>query len=372
MSALGPATPEAVGLPRAEDAAALAALVRETVAAGLEREALHLRLGPLAPWLRRAHHHRLLREALAPLERPHRARVFALPNGDLVALAPPGNAHLRAAAETLGALLPEAPPALLRLPRQAAALLAALEAALAPAPAPEPPAGGAGAGAADLAALERTLGTASLAAFLRCRPVLHLPPEGGVSEPRWTEWRLALPELWAALLPGLDPAASPGLARRLRGVLDRRLLAELARPEEARRLGAAGLSLGLAAIASPEFRRLDAALGREGRAALRLGLPAAEALADPEGFLAAAALCRGRGYRLVLEAEGPAVAALLAPERLGVEAVRLPFSPALAAAGLPPSLPPGRVVLAGVDRAGGIGWGWEAGITLFEGRLLRG
>ena len=57
------------------------------------------------------------------------------------------------------------------------------------------------------------------------------------------------------------------------------------------------------------------------------------------------------------------------PDRLGVELVRLPWSPGLAA--LAPALPPGQVVLTGADRAAAIGWGWEAGVTLFEGRLLR-
>jgi hypothetical protein len=105
-----------------------------------------------------------------------------------------------------------------------------------------------------------------------------------------------------------------------------------------------------------------------------LGLPAAEALADPAGFLAAREVCRRRGYRLALDLEEAGALALLPPDRLGVALVRLPWSPALAAPGaapLPP-LPPGRVVLTGVDRAAALGWGWEAGITLFEGRLLRG
>ena len=385
MSAFGPAALAAAGLPLSGDAAALAALVREAVATGAAREALHLRLGALGPELLRGGGdggpQLLVREALTPLLRPSRARLFALPNGDLVALAPPGGAHLAAAAERLGILLSgvgkPGVAALLRLPEQAAALLVALEAAVAPPTgAGPPPPRGPGPSSADAAALERALGTASLASFLRCRPVMRLAPAGGSApESQWTEWRLALPELCAALLPGVDVrAAGPGLARRLRGAAERRLLAELARPEEAHRLGAAWLPLGLASLGTPEFRRLDDALGQAGRALLVLGFRAEEVLADPAGFLAAREVCGRRGYRLALELTDPGALALLPPERLGVALLRLPWSPALAEAGLPPGvrLPEGRVVLAGVDRAAAIAWGWDTGITLFEGRLLRG
>jgi hypothetical protein len=41
--------------------------------------------------------------------------------------------------------------------------------------------------------------------------------------------------------------------------------------------------------------------------------------------------------------------------------------------GLAACLPKGpeAVVLTGADRAAAIGWGWEEGITLFEGTLVR-
>jgi len=375
MTAFGPAAVAAAELPLAGDAAALAALARNSVVAGVERQVLHIRLGRLASGLQHEHHHRLLREALAPMLRPSRARLFALPNGDLVAAAPPGGGHLETVATMLGTLFAGAAQravALLRLPEQAAALMVTIEAAVAPvAPPPLPPCGAA-LTATDAAALERAVGTASLAAHLRCRPVMRITPTCGAPELQWTEWRLALPTLCAALLPGLDLRAEPALARWLRGLLDRRLLAELARPEEVRRLGHAGLAVGLACLATPEFQRLDGALDQPGRARLVLGFAAEEVLADPEGFLAAREVCRARGYRLALELEDAATLALLPPERLGVDLVRLPWTPGLEARAMAAAVPPERLVLAAVDRAAGIAWGWEAGITLFEGPLLRG
>lgn len=123
------------------DAVALAALARDCAASGVERRALHLPLSRLPAELRGARHRRLLDETIAPLLRPTRARVFALPGGDLVALSPPPGEHLAAVRDALARLLPPgfAPP-LLRLPAEAAALLAVVEEALGLDAAPAAPA----------------------------------------------------------------------------------------------------------------------------------------------------------------------------------------------------------------------------------------
>ncbi|TDH62080.1 hypothetical protein E2C06_14050 [Dankookia rubra] len=365
----------AEGQPAAADALALAQMVREAVAAEVPRQALHLRLSRLAPRLRRGHHRRLLREALEPALRPVRSRLFELPNGDLVAVTPPGGRHLREAEAVLAILLgeeaAEAPlHAVLDLPRDAAALLAAVEDSLGPPPAPRPrPAPGAGFGPGDLAALEAALRGAGLARFLRRHPVCRLERGGEGPALEWDEWRLAWPELRAETAPALDPGAAPWLARRLRRLLDRRLLAELSRPEEARRRGPLGLVLSAASLAEAEFLRLDALLDVATRAATVLALPAEDALAAPEDFAFARDFARARGYRLALDLPGPELLAACPPDRMGVDLLRLPWSPDLAALG--PALPQGRVVLTGADRAAAIGWGWEAGVALFEGRLLR-
>ncbi|MBL6077826.1 hypothetical protein JMJ56_07410 [Belnapia sp. T18] len=365
--------------PRGADALALAHFLREAVAAGTVREVLHLRLGALAEELRRSHHQRLVRDALAPLMRPTRARVFELPNGDIVAIAPPEGRHLGEVQEALGILfaaegqLPFARRR--RLPEEAAALLAAVEESLTPNqaaprwPVPEeerPPIS-----AADLVALERGLGHASLARFLVRRPVCRLAPGEAGPEAVWEDWSLHWAELCATLLPGADPALAPALFRRLRRLADRRLLSELARPEDARRLGQAGLSLAPETVAEPEFLRLDAALGPERRGRMTVCFAAGDALADTAGFAFARDFCRLRGWRVALDLAAPVLLPALPLAGLQVDLLRLRWSAALP--GFAAALPADRakVMLSGADRAAAIGWGWEAGITLFEGRLLR-
>lgn len=364
--------------PRGADALALAHFLREAGAAGTVREVLHLRLGALAEGLRRTHHQRLVRDALAPLMRPTRARVFELPNGDIVAIAPPEGRHLAEVQEALAILFAaegKPPFTRRRLPEEAAALLAAVEESLTPsaaAPAwPAPEEERRPISAADLLALERGLGQASLARFLVRRPVCRLAPGGAGPQMAWEDCSLRWPELCATLLPGADPALAPALFRRLRRLADRRLLSELARPEDARRLGEAGLSLAPETVAEPEFLRLDAALGPERRARMTISFAAEDALADPAGFAFARDFCRLRGWRVALCLAAPALLPALPLAGLQVDLLRLRWSAALP--GFAAALPEDRavVVLAGADRAAAIGWGWEAGITLFEGRLLR-
>lgn len=362
----------------------LAALVRDTVAAGVERQALHLRIGRIAA-ARRPQHRRALLEAVQPLRRSARLRVYDLPNGDVVAVgAPPAHPIGQVHATLLGMLGAEAAEglALLRLPQEAATLLGAVEEALgftaATTPAPEAAPAGPPLDGAALAQAERALGSGDLGAYLRRQVVCRLAPGDGPMEPCWEDRRVSLKLLAEALLPGLDLGAAPWLARRLRRQVDRRLLAELGRADEMKSVRALSLPLTVPTLTSPEFLRFDAQLPVAVRGGLTICVSAAEVLADAAAFAFARDFLRSRGHRVALDEATAGAAALLPALRGGFDLVRLRWTPGLAAlreedlAKLRAALPsePGRVVLAEVDRPAAIAWGWEAGITLFQGRLI--
>lgn len=400
----GPRVVSAVLPPRLE-AVELVALVREAVAAGVARQALLLRLSALRRG-RHAPRDRLLREALAPLRRHPRIRVCDLPNGDVVALGALHAPQLETAHHVLRAMLDEAPGPdeaapgapllrLHRLPEEAAAVLAAIEEGLglsaaapgamdaalraaAAVPAARRPLDG-----ATLAAAERALAMVDLAPFLRRQTICRLAPEPGAApEPLWEERRVSLPEVGAALLPRTDLAAAPRLAHRLRRALDRRLLTELARPEELRDLRRPLLlPLALESVTAEAFLRFDALFPSDLRAegGLAVALPAEDALRDPAGYAFARDFLRLRGHRVVLDLPDLALAALLPAPRARFDLLRLagvsaPPAAGRAAAvlrpGAAPPIEPGRAVLAGVERPSAIAWGWEMGITLFQGRLI--
>lgn len=368
------------------DATALATLARDCVTSGVERRALHVRLSLVPARLREPRHERLVREALAPMLRPTRARLYELPGGDLVALAPPPGEHLDEVRRNLARLLPEIPAEtllpVLRLPAEAARLLTLVEASLgldaAPPVATAPRSDAPPPSAAELDSAQRALATANLTAFLRRQGIWRLRPGDEQPQPLWTELRPHLADLAAALLPRRSLQAHPPFARRFRQAAERRMLAELANPQEARGLGDACLPLALGSALEAEFLRLDAALGPHGRARLLLAVPAADWLADPGGYDLLRRLSLQRGWTLALDELEPALLRLWPCAAAGQAALRLRFRPemlsadAATRASLDAALPEDRerVILTGAETPAAIAWGWQRGITRFMGRVL--
>lgn len=367
------------------EAQALATLARECVTSGVERRALYLRLSLLPARLREPRHLRLVREALAPVLRPTRARLYELPGGDLAVLSPPPGEHLEEVRRSLSRLMPEiAADTLLptlRLPAEAARLLTLVEAALGldgAAAAPDPEPGAPPPSGAEMDAALRALATSNLASFLRRQTVWRLASGDEQAQPVWMELRPHVPDVATALLPGRSLATTPGYARLFRHAAERRMLADLARPQEARALGEACLPLDLSAVTETEFLRLDAVLGPQGRGHLTVCVPAEELLADPAGFALVHDLSQRRGWRLGLDGMEPALLPLLPAHRLDLPMLRLRFRPELLSgdgtmrAAVDAALPAdrSRVVLLGADTPVAIAWAWQRGITHFMGRVL--
>ncbi|HEV7266938.1 MAG TPA: hypothetical protein VGN83_18795 [Falsiroseomonas sp.] len=364
------------------DAVELSALVRESVAADAAREVLHLRLGELALAMRRPHHRRLLRDVLEASLVAARTRIFDLPNGDLVAVSRvPAPALQEAHATLLRSLDAASGSAVrqLRLPEEAARLLSATAESLGL----EPEAAAATAalvpgqpfGSADLAAAERALASADLEPVTSAQMVCRLDPDSGAVKTAWEDRRISWPALAAAVLPGRDLAAVPGLLRRLARLAEARMLAELARPAAQLGWRPIGLPLSPATLEGAAFTRFAEALPTGRRGEVVVALRPAELLADPAAALRMAPALRARGIRLALDDAAAGLLALLPPERLGLDLLRLRWDTSLPAEP-PPALiglleaDPESVVLTGVDRPAAIAWGWEAGIRLFQGPLV--
>jgi hypothetical protein len=358
-------------------AADLAALVRESVAGNVAREVLHLRLSGLRGALRLPHHGRLLRDAFAPALLGARIRVFDLPNGDVVAVAPPPAPALEEAARAVKRtldLVDDVALARLRLPDAAAALLgtAAESLGLGPRPSPEGPAAPPlELGTTELAAAERALAQADLEPFTRREPVCELDPAGGAPRLLWHDLRPDWDALAAAILPNAEPGTGEGLARRLGRLAEARLLAGIGRAAAGLRWRPVGLALSPGTLLDAGFRRFEAALPAGRRREVVIGLRPADILADPAGFRQACAATRERGFPLALDDAPAALLGILPPDRLGLEILRLRWD-----AALPVELPcignpglAGRVVLAGADRPAAVAWGWEAGIHRFQGAV---
>jgi hypothetical protein len=361
-------------LPPRGGPAGLAALLRHAADHRRPQEALLLALSDPAATAGRLRR-RLLAEALAPLRASRRVRVFDLPGGDVVAIAPPPAPELDVAADALAALAEEREAVRrLRLPEGAPLLLAALERALglaaaSPGGAAEAPPGAPPLTEAGLALLERALAQADLSPFLRCQTVCRIAP-ATAPEPCWEDQRVPAGPLVAALL-GQDAAAAPAaLQRRLRRLIDRRMLAALARADAVAEARPVLLPLLPDSLAGDAFARMEAAWPRRARTAVILSFAVADLLADPDSGAAALQAARAGGWRLALEAAGPEELRLAPARALGIGLVRVPFSAALAADPAALSAPGADILLAAADRAAAIAWGWQHGLRLFQGRLV--
>lgn len=364
-------------------AADLAALVRETVAANAARDVLHLRMAGLTPAMRRPHHQRLLRDALEPALAGARTRVFDLPNGDVVAVAPPPALALenarRALARTLDAAAQDAVRSL-KLPEAAAQLLAAAAESLGLDPGPEPVDDGPlrpPVTTLQVATAERALARADLEPVTASQSVCRLDPDGAPAEVMWEDRRISWPALAELALGGGDTGASTALRRRIARLAEARMLAEIGRPAAQVAWRPVGLPLTPSMLATTQFQRFDAGLPAGRRKEITIGFRPGDVLADPAGFVAARDLARGRGYVLALDDAASGVLAVMPWARLGLDLVRLRWSPEL-----PMTVPPAlaallaesggaeSVVLVGVDRPAAIAWGWEVGIRRFQGPLV--
>ncbi len=366
------------------DALAVAALARESAASGTERRVLLLRLSALPEELRREHHLRLLREALYPLLRPTRARLFELPSGDMVAVAPPPGEHLDIVAATVRRLLSDDSPVTeeLRLPGQAAALLDVVAASLGLSMAPAPALAAAPAGrppsVQDVLTAETAVARADLEVHLRSQAVCIVADGAEGPEPLHQHHELALDTLAGLLLPDADLRAAPALRRRLRARAERRLLALWSRPEELRAFTPRSVALLPATVLEEEFQRLDRLLQARARASFTVCFRLRDVLADAPGFTIARRLLDMRGYPIALDGIGAEEWPILPPGLFGLPGLRLRFGPALltmgppARAALDALLPADRaqVTLAGCDSPAAIGWAWERGITRVQGRLI--
>ena len=371
----------------ASGAVALSTAIRDAVGMGEDRTVLMLRFSALPRARRFGTRAELLREAWEPLNSTARVRSFKLPGGDLVAIALPNATdalehHRKILFSMLEHEEAEKAVQMLRLPAQAAAVMAAVEDSLGMVAAmramvlPEPE--HRAADAAALASAERGLAAADLSIFFRRQKVCWLEPGGQNSKLFWEDRRAELAEICERLLPGCDMSLTPAFAQRLRKSIDRRQLSDIARPEELRDMRALALPLSVESLFTPEFLRLDSFMPQSQRHKLVIGLDAEDVLAAPDVFLLARNFAKARGYRLMLEARSPFAASVASSLRGGFDFLRLQWSEDFPAPDSPSTtmlrnkLPKAadHILLAGADRPAAIAWGWEAGIRLFQGRLI--
>lgn len=358
------------------EAQQLIALIHECVISGIARHACVVHLSRLSADRARPHHLRLASAALEPLAQADRARLFILPNLDLVVvwrgIAETALAASRDAVEHLFADKDNGPVASLweelDLPGGAERLLAIAEQRDASRPVSRPAPVAPPLDPATLALLESGLANADVARFVRRRQVCAVQPDGAFRL-KWETRKLAIDELVDSLIPGHAPQADPWLFRRLTRTLDSRMLALLAASGELAGAGPFSINLNISSILAPGFLRFDTALPMGLRGHVTLGLLAADVLSDPAAFLFARDFASSRVYRLLLHGVTADLLPMFPVDRIGVDFLQLRWSDALLAIGGGAIEDPSRIILSHADTHQAINWGRLQGIALFQGHM---
>jgi hypothetical protein len=377
-----------------QNTARMVALVQECMSSGIARQACIVHLSRLPSSLQRPHHLRTARSAIEPLVQADRARLFELPNHDLVVIwRDATDKAVTQSREAIVQLLPPDDPSRLRtdlavalarepipaqselwehlsLPQDAARLLILAEDVLSPHDAPAAVRAAPPLDPAALLEVESLLSHADLARFARRRQICVRTVEGSFRL-RWEARYLSIDELGASLAPDRCLTADPWLFRRLTRSLDSRMLALLASPDELQGAGAFSLNLNVGSILSPDFLRFDEALPTSLRGQVVLSLLPSDVLADPSAFLFARDFARSRGYLLLLRDVCMELLPMFPLPRIGADFIELIWSPALVRQDLRRMVHDiGRVVLSRADTPQAVTWGRVNGVTLFQGQAI--
>jgi hypothetical protein len=230
-----------------------------------------------------------------------------------------------------------------------------------------------------LSELERSIARADLSNLLRRQAVCAVtgdePPK-----PIFREVYVSIADLRDAVMPAYDIASDPWLFRHLTQILDKRVLAQLRRNDDSALTHSYSLNLNVSTLLSPDFLAFDANLRTGARGSIIIEIEKVDIFADIGAYIFAREFARERGYRLCLDGVTAMTLPFIDRERLGLDLVKLFWSPDMAdrpdgdrARELQAALERtgrSRVVLARCDGPEAVAFGQSVGIRLFQGRHL--
>ncbi|HUN47599.1 MAG TPA: hypothetical protein VMU85_13805 [Stellaceae bacterium] len=230
-----------------------------------------------------------------------------------------------------------------------------------------------------LGELVNAIAQADLSNMLRRQVVCLLEP-GGPPRSLFHETYISIADLAVAVMPRYDLAADRWLFRYLTQTLDRRMLAMLRRGQERITASPFSLNLNVATLLSTEFLDFDAGLKSGARGSIVVELDKTDIYSDIGAYLFARDFARERGYRICLDGATDLTLPFIDRERLGLDLVKVFWSPDMADAAHAARAQAfrenvervgrTRVILARCDSEAAVRFGLTLGISSFQGRFL--
>ncbi|MFQ5774791.1 MAG: hypothetical protein ACE5GS_09760 [Kiloniellaceae bacterium] len=233
--------------------------------------------------------------------------------------------------------------------------------------------------AADLGAAQRAIARADLSGLIRRQAVCAVA-SGQKPQPVFFEIYTSIEAFRSTLLPGIDIHANRWLFQDLTRHLDRRVIAHLARNDDATLRQNFSLNLNVGTLLSPEFLDFDEALSTTVRRTIVIELGLFDVFADLGNFLFARNFLRERGYRFCLDGMTHLSLPLIERERLGFDLVKLFWSGELegqlggvdgdSLRQAAHNVGQGRLILARCDSERALEVGRTLGVMLYQGHLI--
>ena len=233
---------------------------------------------------------------------------------------------------------------------------------------------------AQLHRLEGFLKSADLSSFVRRQQVCAVSAE---ARPKriLKEIYVSIDELAATVLPEVNLSRNRWLFQHLTMTLDRRILKLLTRAEDTDLHSSFSMNLNVSTLLSPEFLQFDSELRMGGRGTIVIELQLVDVFADVSDFFFARDYLSEKGYRLCIDGITHQSLPLIDRKTLGADLVKVLWSPAFTDESpddgkrdrLREAIErcgKSRVIFARCDSPEAVRFGYDLGITLFQGRFI--
>jgi EAL domain-containing protein (putative c-di-GMP-specific phosphodiesterase class I) len=231
----------------------------------------------------------------------------------------------------------------------------------------------------ELAHVDRALAQADITGLVRRQPISVLLP-GAPPHAVFSELYVSIADLRNLIAPKVDLASSRWLFQHLTETLDRRMLAAIATLPEWKSAGRFSINLNISTLLSDPFIAFMESVGRADHRTLVIEVQMLDLAADTSDFMLARDFLRARGHKVCLDGVTPLNAGLLDVGRLGVDMVKVVWSPEMAdpamtqrrseIAGLVRRMGEARVILCRCGDAAAVEAGQALGVNLFQGRHI--
>ncbi|WP_366654251.1 hypothetical protein [Fodinicurvata sp. EGI_FJ10296] len=226
-----------------------------------------------------------------------------------------------------------------------------------------------------LGSLVSALEKADLSSMIRMQPICALAGDQD-PEPVFSEKFVSIGELEKTALDNVSIAADPWLFKHLTYTLDKRMMRQI-ESDQGSDKQPFSLNLNVGTILSEEFERFDKGVGIGLKGRLVIELQKMDIFSDMGAYMFARDYLHEKGYKVCLDAMTHLTLPFVDRERLGLDLVKIFWSPELLTPGREKLLDDlethvqkagrARIIMARCDDRNAIEMGRRLGISLFQG-----